>query len=247
MPEVVLGTGLGWWALPAIGLLAGILALDETAVGQTWFGQPLAAGVLTGYLFGDPVTGLAVALPLQIGLAGNLPVGQTFTGDHTSAVVATVGGARLAGFSLAPALAGAAGPSAALLGWLILAAGIISVFGHWLIQAERRANGVWMLEGRHTLRDGSLCRITRLHRRGLVATFLRGTVVGLLFTLILARIWIPAFTYLPAAARGALAMMPLLLSGLGIGTMLDRYGLRTAWLPALAGAAVAFLAVRHVF
>jgi len=82
MPEVVLGTGLGWWALPAIGLLAGILALDETAVGQTWFGQPLAAGVLTGYLFGDPVTGLAVALPLQIGLAGNLPVGQTFTGDR---------------------------------------------------------------------------------------------------------------------------------------------------------------------
>jgi len=161
--------------------------------------------------------------------------------------MATVGGARLAGLSLVPALSGAAGPSAALLGWLILAAGIFSLLSHWLVQAERRANGVWMLEGRHTLRDGSLSRITRLHRRGLIATFLRGTLVGLLWTLVLVRVWIPAFSQLPVPARVALALMPLLLPGLGIGTMLDRYGLRTSWLPALAGAVVAYLAVRHVF
>jgi len=247
MPAAPLGTDIAWWALPALGILAGFLALDETAVGQTWFGQPLAAGVLTGFLFGDPVTGLAIALPLQIGLAGNLPVGQTFTGDHTSAVVATVGGAQLAGLSLVPALSGAGGASAALLGWLLLAAGLFSLGSHWLVQAERRANGAWMLEGRHTLRDGSLSRITRLHRRGLMATFMRGSFLALLCALVLVRVWIPAFSRLPDPALGALAMVPLLLPGLGIGTMLDRYGLRTGWLPALAGAVVAFLAVRHVF
>ena len=188
MPLAVPGSDLAWWALPALGLLSGLLALDETAVGQTWFGQPLAAGILTGSLFGDPVTGLALALPLQIGLAGNLPVGQTFTGDHTSAVVATVGGARLAGLSLVPALSGTTGASAALLGWLIIAAGLFSLGGHWLVQAERRANGAWMLEGRHSLRDGSLSRITRLHRRGLVATFMRGAMVGLLCAMVVVRL-----------------------------------------------------------
>ena len=75
MPEIILDGIPAWWALPALAALAGILALDETAIAQTWFGQPLAAGVLTGFVVGDPVTGLAIALPLQIGLAGNLPVG----------------------------------------------------------------------------------------------------------------------------------------------------------------------------
>lgn len=247
MPEITLAGEPVWWALPALGLLAGLLALDETAVAQTWFGQPLAAGVLTGYLVGDPLTGLAVAVPLQIGLAGNLPVGQTFTGDHTSAVVAVVGGARLAGVAVTPALRGGDGTATAVLGWLILAAGLISLAGHWLIQAERRANGVWMHEGRHSLRDGSLVRMARLHDRGMAATFVRGAAVGLIGTFLVVKLWLPAFSHLPVALRGALAILPLLLPGLGIGTLLDRYGLRAAWLPAVAGAALAFLAVRHGF
>jgi mannose/fructose/N-acetylgalactosamine-specific phosphotransferase system component IIC len=245
MPELMLDGIPAWWALPVLCALAGLLALDETAIAQTWFGQPLAAGVLTGYLVGDPVTGLAIALPLQIGLAGNLPVGQTFTGDHTSAVVAVVGGARLAGVSATPALEGTGDGSAALLGWLILAAGLISLSSHWLVQAERRANGVWMQEGRHSLRDGSLGRMTRLHKRGVAATFVRGAAVGLLGLLAITMLWIPAFDRLPVAFHGSLAMLPLLLPGLGIGTMIDRYGLRNSWLPAVVGAAAAFLAVRH--
>ena len=83
-------------ALLSLGLMAGLLALDDTALAQTWFGQPLPAAVLTGYLFGDPVTGLAVGLPLQLVLSGNLPVGQTFTGDPTSAAISAVGGTLLA-------------------------------------------------------------------------------------------------------------------------------------------------------
>ncbi len=85
-----------WSSLLILGLLAGILALDDTALAQTWFGQPLPAAVLTGYLCGDPLTGLAVGLPLQLVLAGNLPIGQTFTGDSTSASIAAVAGAILA-------------------------------------------------------------------------------------------------------------------------------------------------------
>jgi len=184
---------------------------------------------------------------MQIALAGNLPVGQTFTGDHTSAVVAAVGGTRLAGLSVIPILTGPGDRAAGLLGWVILAAGLVSLSSHWLVQAERRANGVWMQEGRHSLRDGSLSRMARLHRRGLAATFVRGAVVCLVGTFLLVRFWIPLFDHLPSGLRGALGMMPLLLPGLGIGTMLDRYGPRSSWLPALIGGAVAFLAVRHGF
>ena len=95
-----------WPSFLVLGLLAGILALDDTAFAQTWLGQPLPAAVIAGYLCGDPLTGLAVGLPLQLVLAGNLPVGQTFTGDPTSAAIAAVAGAILSGRHLPPFVAG---------------------------------------------------------------------------------------------------------------------------------------------
>lgn len=225
----VLVSDPSWLTYLLLGLLAGILALDDTALAQTWFGQPLPAALLTGYAFGDPLTGLAVGLPLQLVLAGNLPVGQTFTGDPTSASVAAVAGTLLGGRPLSPLLAGNPAGSLPLLGWVILGAGLLSLLGHLTIQAERRTNGLWMLEGIRSLRDGRLGRISRLHLRCLLTVFLRGFFSALLFVLVMLKLWLPLFDHLPLLLRGALGILPLLLPGLGVGTMIDRYGLKSSW------------------
>ena len=230
-----------WTGLGLVALLGALLALDDTALAQTWFSQPLPAALLTGLVLGDPVTGLAVGLPVQIVLAGNLPVGQSFTGDPATATVGVVGAAVLAEQAQLPALQhGSAGLP--LLGWLLLAVALLSIAGQYAIQAERRGNTAWMLLGHRTLRDGDLGRISRLQQRCLLVTAVRGAVSAVAFLLLVLWIWIPQFALLPPRATVACGLLALLLPGLGLGTLVEQYGLRRSapWLAAgLVAAALA--------
>ncbi len=70
---VALVTDSSLFSLAALGLLAACLAVDDVSWAQTWFSQPLVAALLTGFFCGNPLTGLAIGLPLQLVLAGNLP------------------------------------------------------------------------------------------------------------------------------------------------------------------------------
>ena len=229
-------------AVACLALLAGLLTLDDTAWAQTWLSQPLPAAVLTGLVCGNPVLGLAVGVPLQLVMMGNLPVGQTFTGEPAPAVVAVVGAACRSDLSLVPALTGQAMEAQGMLGWLLLAAGLLSLAGHWMVQTERAAHDIWMQKGSLSLRDGSLARMEALHLRCLYSTFLRGTVTGAVFLIVILEVWIPAYGWLGPKARFGFALMPLLLPGLGIGTMLERYGLRRSWPWVLGGMLLAYLA-----
>jgi mannose/fructose/N-acetylgalactosamine-specific phosphotransferase system component IIC len=233
-PAVLIGdTSL--LSLGVLGLVAAFAAIDDVSVGQTWFGQPLVIALITGFFCGDPLTGLAIGLPLQLVLAGNLPVGQTFTGDSGVALTAAVAAACLSGRVFVPDLEQVGFADLGLLGWIILAAGLLSALGHPIIQAERKANGLLMLKGHKTLRDGSLVRMEAIHVRCLATTFGRGFVLVLLYLLLLMKLWLPLYAFLPAKIHQALGMLPLLLPGLGVGTMIDRYGLRTGWAWLLAG------------
>lgn len=222
--------------LLALSFLNGLLSLDETALAQTWFGQPLPAAVLAGLVCGDPGLGLVVGLPLQLILVGNLPVGRSFAGDPTTATVSVVGG-----MALCRDLPGLAGFHAQLwtgldlLGWLLIGAALVSFAGNWLIGLERQAHLLWMHSGHRVLRDGRLERIESIQLRCLGASFARGLVLGFLFSLLFAVIWIPAFALLPPRLGLALGVVPLLIPGLGLGTMADRYGLKASWLWIMAG------------
>jgi mannose/fructose/N-acetylgalactosamine-specific phosphotransferase system component IIC len=239
-PELAFALGCADWSLVGwLALLAGCLALDDTALAQTWLSQPLPAAILAGLVCGEPMAGLALGLPLQLALTMNLPVGQTVTGDAAGAVVAGVGGTVLAGRLPAPLAGGVGDP--ALTGWLLLGAAIISLSGHPLIQAERRLHLVWMLQGRQTLRDGRLGRIDRIQGWCVLATFLRGTLFGAAATLAVAGLWIPAYDALPAVLSPALAWLPWLAGALGIGAVFERYGLSPHWRWVTAGAAVGWL------
>lgn len=222
-------------ALVWLGLLGAFVAIDDVSVAQTWFGQPLVAALVAGYFCGDPLTGLAIGLPLQLILAGNLPVGQSFTGDPGVAVVATVAAACLSGREFVPTFHESSFSDLGLLGWIILAAGALSALGHPIIQAERKASGLLMLQGHKTLRDGSLVRIEAIHLRCLATTFARGFILVPLFLLVLMKFWLPLYIYLPDKIQQAMGMLPLILPGLGLGTLVDRFGLKRSWLLLLAG------------
>ena len=71
-----------WPAVLGLGLLGGVLVLDDTALAQTWFSQPLPAAVLAGAVLGDPLSGLALGLPIQLIMAVN----QHFTSRRATAV-----------------------------------------------------------------------------------------------------------------------------------------------------------------
>lgn len=231
-------------SLALLALLAGLLALDDVALGQTWFSQPLPAALLTGFFCGDPLTGLAIGLPLQLILVVNLPVGQSFTGDPSVAVVAAVGSTVLSGHSLTQTLAGVSTVELGFTGWMILAAGMLSALGHFVIQAERRVHVLWMLEGHKTLRDGNLGRMATLQGRCLAVTFLRGEIFAILFLLLLLKVWIPSYDLLPERIHHTLAILPWLLPGLGLGTLIDRYGKNKAWVWVLFGVFAALVLTR---
>jgi mannose/fructose/N-acetylgalactosamine-specific phosphotransferase system component IIC len=231
-------------SLALLALLAGLLALDDVSLAQTWFSQPLPAALLTGFFCGDPLTGLAIGLPLQLILVVNLPVGQSFTGDPAVAVVAAVGATVLSGQSLTSHLTGSSYADFGFAGWMILAAGLLSAAGHFVIQAERNAHVLWMLEGHKTLRDGNLNRMAGLQGRCLAITFIRGGIFAVMFLLFLLKIWIPLFELLPERLHHALAILPWLLPGLGLGTLIDRYGTRKGWIWVLGGISIALVLTR---
>jgi mannose/fructose/N-acetylgalactosamine-specific phosphotransferase system component IIC len=226
-PELAFAmSGADWALLGWLALLAGCLALDETALAQTWLSQPLPAAFLAGLVCGEPSTGLAVGLPLQMALTMNLPVGQTVTGDASGAAVAGVGGAVLAGRTPAP-LGGEGDP--VLTGWLLLGAAAVSLAGHPLVQAERRLHMVWMLEGRHTLRDGNLGRVEAIHGRCLLTAFVRGGLFAALALLAMAAVWLPLYARLPHGLGFGFAWLPWLAAALGLGAVFERYGARRHW------------------
>ncbi len=230
-----------WGSLCALGLLTALLSLDDTALAQTWFSQPLPAGILAGAFGGDPLTGLALGLPCQLIVIGNLPVGRTFTGEQVAAVVATVGGAILAGVRFQQPVMAAAMPGAGQLGWLMVCVVLLSSAGHWVVQAERRAHFVWMLAGHRSLRDGQLQRVERLHGRCLAATALRGFVLGVLWLILVVDLWLPLFALLPERLVTALSLLPVLAPAIGVGVLVERYGWRACWRRTAPAAVVALV------
>jgi PTS system mannose-specific IIC component len=78
------------FAIVGIALVGGLIGLDQTAVGQFMISQPIVAGPLTGWLLGDPVSGLIIGAVLELLWVLDMPIGSFVPADATiSAVSAT--------------------------------------------------------------------------------------------------------------------------------------------------------------
>ena len=222
--------------------LGGALALDETALAQTWFSLPVTVGLLTGLALGQPLAGLALGLLCQCVMLGNLPVGVSVALDPVPAVVGVTAAAVGAGW--APASLFAA-DGASRWGWLLAACCAASLVGHLGVLGERRLHLIWMQAGARTLRDGKVARIERLQARCLLVTAVRGALASVVWAGATGLAWLPLYGHLPAGLLAALSLLPVLAPGMAVATVGERFGHRAAGpVVALWGVAV-LLAARH--
>lgn len=86
-----------------IGLLGGLLGLDATAVGQFMASRPLVAGVLAGWLLGNPTLGIAIGAILELYFLVSFPTGGArFPEGSTATVVAVAAAAPFGGAGAVP-------------------------------------------------------------------------------------------------------------------------------------------------
>jgi mannose/fructose/N-acetylgalactosamine-specific phosphotransferase system component IIC len=76
-----------------LGILGGLLGLDETAVGQFMLSRPLVAGALAGWMLGDASAGVAIGAMLELYLLVSFPTGGARSPEASTATVVAVGAA----------------------------------------------------------------------------------------------------------------------------------------------------------
>lgn len=152
-----------------ISLLGGLLALDGTSVGQFMVSRPLVAGLLVGWLLGDPVGGVTVGAILELYLLVSFPTGGSRFPEGATATVVAVAATTVADTTGALPLAVAVG-----LVWGQLAGVSVSLMRQLNSQLVPEA-GV-----RHPGSGG----ILTVHATAILIDFLRGAVVTCLGVLV---------------------------------------------------------------
>lgn len=73
-----------------LSVLGGLLGLDGTAVGQFMLSRPLVAGVLGGWMVGDPGLGATIGMILELYLLVSVPSGGARFPEAATATVVAV-------------------------------------------------------------------------------------------------------------------------------------------------------------
>jgi len=146
----------GWISAAAVSLLVG---LDRTALLQLMLARPLVAGPLTGWLLGDPMTGLGLGALLELLWLGRLPVGAAIPPDDSQVTVAATSLAILLG----PAW-GYEGWSFSLLALLVTLP--LGKVGQLADRLARQYNQALVVSAERGLAAGDERCIERLHWQG---------------------------------------------------------------------------------
>lgn len=145
-----------------LSLLGGILALDQTSLGQFMVSRPLVSATLAGWILGDPASGLAVGALLEVLVLPAFPIGGArFPEGGPAGVVAAGAAAEGPGGILGPGLA------------VGVALGAVwGVLGGWTVTVLRRLNERFAA----LPEEGPLAarRVVSGHLAALASDFLRG-------------------------------------------------------------------------
>lgn len=193
-----------------LSLLGGLLALDQTSLGQTMASRPLVAGTAAGWLVGSPLVGLTVGGILEVFFLSAFPVGGVrYPETGPAAVVAAAGAAWVSG------------PGGLPLG---VALGLLWAFlGEASIQVMRRRNeALPAVAGDGGMTPGT---VVRSHLRGLGVDFLRGSVLTAAGLLAAAGALPTLASWWPLDAGGSGVVLGMA-GALGLGGLASCYALR---------------------
>lgn len=143
-------------------VLGGLLALDETSLGQFMVSRPIVAGALAGWLLGDPLTGFAVGGVIECLYLPRLHVGGARFPDGVPAAVTA-------------AAVSAHAPDAGTLAIAVVAGLVVGELGGRTIVMQRRLLGRVVPErGDPEITPG---KVERSHLLAVSLDGLRGAVV----------------------------------------------------------------------
>lgn len=219
-PELGIG---GWLACVALGAALG---LDATSFPQIMVSRPLVAAALGGWLFGDPGSGFAVGLGLELLDLRSPPFGAARYPDPGPAGL------------VAGAAAAAAGGGPAVFGVSVLAGWALSRIGGRTVHWVRLANG--RLMGR----PGELGAPGRLERRHRLAMGIDAARAGLLTAAFLLPTLLAARAAAVVAAGGSAGTLAGALAAVGVAAAAGSAGrnlgaARRAWPLVTVGAGLA--------
>lgn len=146
-------------------LLAGAAAvccgLDRTAAGQFMISRPIVAGPLTGWLLGEPMTGLQAGALVELLWLGRLPIGAAIPQDDTQVAAGGVTVAVTMGNLLE-----LAGLPLVILSVLIAVP--LGKSGQLFERLARNRNRLLLQRAEEAIAAGDHRAIEGCHRRGLV-------------------------------------------------------------------------------
>ncbi len=218
----------------ALGILAGLLSLDATAVMLSVFARPLVAGPLAGAILGNWQAGLAVGTLLELLSLTILPVGSLVPPDATLAsIVATAVAVWSGRWGLTPEAAGALGvflsAGAALWG-----ARAETMQRHWMDKVSQQT--VVALE------QGDETALGRAVKLGLLAIVTRGALAAWIALGLVVMVGPGLVSHLANGVRLGLAWCWWVLFAGGLACLLDFFWERRHLRWSMIGAGVTVLA-----
>ena len=217
-------------------LIVGALGLDQTAVAQVLFSQPLVGGAILGWSAGDPGSGLLAGAFFQFLCLTDLPVGASVPPD--TALAGLVGVATFLSLGHPDGWG-----DQALLGLLATGFLPVAMLARLLDVQVRRANRYWVRLAEQLLERGWFRLAQVAANGGLLLFFLRAFALALA-VLGAAALWDGAGLAAAAAAAPAFSLFARCVPLIGLAALVSQRR-RPGWQLSLAAGVAAGVLFTH--
>jgi PTS system mannose-specific IIC component len=201
-------------------LLGAILCLDRVCV-QAMLSRPIVAAPILGFVFNDPLTGLAAGAFMELIWIDRLPIGTYIPPNESLVAVLITGATILAGQSLGHT-------SRELLALSVLLYLPLGRISQWLDKRIIEGNDKLSMAAMDDAKLGNMDGLSRRHLHAIAKYFFIYLTIIILLLASGIMILVAVYPILPVAARKALTLIYFFMPVVGIAVALNTINLRGA-------------------